>query len=130
MKKFIINMKQNIFLKKADFNFENKLSGGIYEASSIYFDKNNNEKQYMKIVFISKQNFYEVIQQLNQLNYKNSQFKIMSDFSIQIVIKKFKIYHIINLVVFFKLRYKIFILFLVNKIILFRVIIFYLENFY
>ena len=60
------------FLKKADYYFDYKLSGGIYEASSIYFDKNNNEKQYMKIVFISKQKFYEVIQQLNQLNSKNS----------------------------------------------------------
>ena len=64
--KIYYKYEMEYFIQKADYTFEYKLNGGIYDSSSIYFDKNNNEKQYMKIVFITKQKFYEVINQLNK----------------------------------------------------------------
>ena len=64
--KIYYKYEMEYFIQKADYSFEYKLNGGIYDSSSIYFDKNNNEKQYMKIVFITKQKFYEVINQLNK----------------------------------------------------------------
>ena len=64
--KIYYKYEMEYFIQKADYSFEYKLNGGIYDSSSIYFDKNNNEKQYMKIVFITKAQFYEVINQLNK----------------------------------------------------------------
>ena len=64
--KIYYKYEMEYFIQKADYSFEYKLNGGIYDSSSIYFDKNNNEKQYMKIVFITKAKFYEVINQLNK----------------------------------------------------------------
>ena len=64
--KIYYKYEMEYFIQKADYSFEYKLNGGIYDSSSIYFDKNNNEKQYMKIVFITKEKFYEVINQLNK----------------------------------------------------------------
>ena len=64
--KLYYKYEMEYFIRKADYSFDYKLSGGIYDSSSIYFDKNNNEKQYMKIVFITKQKFYEVVNQLNK----------------------------------------------------------------
>ena len=64
--KIYYKYEMEYFIQKADYSFEYKLNGGIYDSSSIYFDKNNNEKQYMKIIFITKQKFYEVINQLNK----------------------------------------------------------------
>ena len=64
--KIYYKYEMEYFIQKADYSFEYKLNGGIYDSSSIYFDKNNNEKQYMKIAFITKQKFYEVINQLNK----------------------------------------------------------------
>ena len=52
---------------KADYSFEYDLTGGIYDSSSWYFDKNNNEKQYMKIIFINLQKFCEIVQELNKI---------------------------------------------------------------
>ena len=56
------------FLKKADYSFDYKLTGGIYDSSCIYINQNNNEKQYMKIILIKFQKFYEVIHELNNHN--------------------------------------------------------------
>ena len=53
------------FLKKADYTFDYKLTGGIYDSSCIYINKNHNEIQYMKIILIKFQKFYEVIHELN-----------------------------------------------------------------
>ena len=64
--KIYYKYEMEYFIQKADYSFDYKLTGGIYDSSSIYYDKNNNEKQYMKIVFITKQKFYEVVNQLNQ----------------------------------------------------------------
>ena len=41
------------FLKKADYSFDYKLTGGIYDSSCIYINQNNNEQQYMKIILIN-----------------------------------------------------------------------------
>ena len=54
------------FLKKADYSFDYKLTGGIYDSSCIYINQNNNEIQYMKIVLIKFKNFYDVISDLNK----------------------------------------------------------------
>ena len=54
------------FMKKADYYFDYKLTGGIYDSSCIYINQNNNEIQYMKIVLIKFQKFYEVIRELNK----------------------------------------------------------------
>ena len=64
--KLYYKYEMEYFIRKADYSFDYKLCGGIYDSSSIYFDKNNREKQYMKIIFITKKNFYEVINQLNK----------------------------------------------------------------
>ena len=56
------------FLKKADYSFDYKLTGGIYDSSCIYINQNNNEQQYMKIILIKFQKFYEVIHELNNHN--------------------------------------------------------------
>ena len=56
------------FLKKADYSFDYKLTGGIYDSSCIYINQNNNEQQYMKIILIKFQKFYEVIHELNNPN--------------------------------------------------------------
>ena len=56
------------FLKKADYSFDYKLTGGIYDSSCIYINPNNNEVQYMKIILIKFQKFYEVIHELNNHN--------------------------------------------------------------
>ena len=56
------------FLKKADYSFDYKLTGGIYDSSCIYINQNNNEQQYMKIILIKFQKFYEVIHKLNNPN--------------------------------------------------------------
>jgi hypothetical protein len=56
------------FLKKADYSFDYKLTGGIYDSSCNYINPNNNEIQYMKIIFIKFNKFYEVI---HELNYKS-----------------------------------------------------------
>ena len=56
------------FLKKADYSFDYKLTGGIYDSSCIYINQNNNEQQYMKIILIKFQKFYEVIHELNNRN--------------------------------------------------------------
>ena len=56
------------FLKKADYFFDYNLTGSIYDSSSLYLSKNNNEFQYMKVLFISKPKFYEVILELNKNN--------------------------------------------------------------
>ena len=56
------------FLKKADYSFDYKLTGGIYDSSCIYINPNNNELQYMKIILIKFQKFYEVIHELNKIN--------------------------------------------------------------
>ena len=53
-------------MKKADYSFDYKLTGGIYDSSCIYINQNNNEIQYMKIVLIKFQKFYEVIRELNK----------------------------------------------------------------
>ena len=54
------------FIKKADYSFDYKLTGGIYDSSCIYINQNNNEIQYMKIVLIKFQKFYDVINNLNK----------------------------------------------------------------
>ena len=54
------------FIKKADYSFDYKLTGGIYDSSCIYINQNNNEIQYMKIVLIKFKNFVEVISDLNK----------------------------------------------------------------
>ena len=54
------------FMKKADYSFDYKLTGGIYDSSCIYINQNHNEIQYMKIIFIKFQKFYEVIRDLNK----------------------------------------------------------------
>ena len=54
------------FIKKADYSFDYKLTGGIYDSSCIYINQNNNEIQYMKIVLIKFQKFYDVISNLNK----------------------------------------------------------------
>ena len=56
------------FIKKADYTFDYKLTGGIYDSSCIYINQNNNELQYMKIILIKFQKFYEVIHELNKIN--------------------------------------------------------------
>ena len=56
------------FLKKADYSFDYKLTGGIYDSSCIYINQNNNEQQYMKIILIKFQKFYEAIHELNNHN--------------------------------------------------------------
>ena len=56
------------FLQKADYNFDYKLSGGIYDSASIYIDQNNHEKQYMKVILITINKFQEVIQELNKIS--------------------------------------------------------------
>lgn len=56
------------FIKKADYSFDYKLTGGIYDSSCIYINPNNNEVQYMKIILIKFQKFYEVIHELNKIN--------------------------------------------------------------
>lgn len=54
------------FLQKADYNFDYKLTGGIYDSASIYIDQNNHENQYMKVILITINKFLEVIQELNK----------------------------------------------------------------
>ena len=54
------------FIGKADYTFDYKLTGGIYDSSCIYINQNNNEVQYMKIILIKFQKFYEVIHELNK----------------------------------------------------------------
>ena len=54
------------FMKKADCIFDYKLTGGIYDSSCIYINQNNNETQYMKIILIKCQKFYDVIKDLNK----------------------------------------------------------------
>ena len=66
--KIYYKYEMEYFLKKADYYFDYKLTGGIYDSSSLYYDNNNNELQYMKVLFISKQKFYEVIHELNKNN--------------------------------------------------------------
>ena len=56
------------FNKNAEYTFDYKLTGGIYDSSCLYLNKNNNELQYMKIILIKFQKFYEVIHELNNLN--------------------------------------------------------------
>ena len=56
------------FLQKADYNFDYKLTGGIYDSASIYIDQNNHENQYMKVIFITINKFLEVIQELNKIS--------------------------------------------------------------
>ena len=56
------------FIKKADYTFDYKLTGGIYDSSCLYINQNNNELQYMKIILIKFQKFYDVIHELNNLN--------------------------------------------------------------
>ena len=58
------------FLKKADYIFDYKLTGGIYDSSCIYINQNHNEIQYMKIILIKFHKFYEVIHELNNLKLK------------------------------------------------------------
>ena len=53
-------------IKKEDYSFDYKLTGGIYDSSCIYINQNNNEIQYMKIVLIKFQKFYDVISNLNK----------------------------------------------------------------
>ena len=54
------------FIKKADYSFDYKLTGSIYDSSCMYINQNNSEIQYMKIVLIKFQKFYEVIHELNK----------------------------------------------------------------
>ena len=54
------------FIKKADYSFDYKLTGSIYDSSCIYINQNNSEIQYMKIVLIKFKKFYEVIHELNK----------------------------------------------------------------
>ena len=54
------------FMEKANYSFDYKLTGGIYDSSCIYINQNNNEIQYMKIALIKFQKFYEVILDLNK----------------------------------------------------------------
>ena len=56
------------FIKNAEYSFDYKLTGGIYDSSCLYINQNNNEVQYMKIILIKFQKFYEVIHELNNLN--------------------------------------------------------------
>ena len=64
--KIYYKYEMEYFLKKADYSFDYKLTGGIYDTSSFYLNSNNNEVQYMKIILISKNNFYEIIHLLNK----------------------------------------------------------------
>ena len=54
------------FIKKADYSFDYKLTGSIYDSSCMYINQNNSEIQYMKIVLIKFKKFYEVIHELNK----------------------------------------------------------------
>ena len=56
------------FIKNAEYTFDYKLTGGIYDSSCLYINQNNNEVQYMKIILIKFQKFYDVIHELNNLN--------------------------------------------------------------
>ena len=56
------------FIKNAEYTFDYKLIGGIYDSSCLYINQNNNEVQYMKIILIKFQKFYDVIHELNNLN--------------------------------------------------------------
>ena len=56
------------FIKNAEYSFDYKLTGGIYDSSCLYINQNNNEVQYMKIILIKFQKFYDVIHELNNLN--------------------------------------------------------------
>ena len=66
--KIFYKYETEYFLQKADYFFDYKLTGGIYDSSSIYINNYNNELQYMKVLFIKKQKFYEVIHELNKNN--------------------------------------------------------------
>ena len=67
--KIFYKYETEYFLQKADYFFDYKLTGGIYDSSSIYINNYNNELQYMKVLFIKKQKFYEVIHELNKNSY-------------------------------------------------------------
>ena len=64
--KIYYKYEMEYFLQKADYSFDYKLTGGIYDSSSFYVDSNNYEMQYMKVLFITKNNFYDIINQLNK----------------------------------------------------------------
>ena len=66
--KIFYKYETEYFLQKADYFFDYKLTGGIYDSSSIYINNYNNELQYMKVLLIKKQKFYEVIHELNKNN--------------------------------------------------------------
>ena len=56
--KIFYKYETEYFLQKADYFFDYKLTGGIYDSSSIYINNYNNELQYMKVLFIKKQKFF------------------------------------------------------------------------